>query len=99
MHCEFFATNFSQCGSTEIAEDSYYAFAEEKFKDNNQQLPTEAFHVAYTQLHGHTWYVQMLLNRLYESNELVAKELVLDQNNIYEVYDRFFGIWLRNCKS
>jgi AAA+ ATPase superfamily predicted ATPase len=156
----------------EIAEDSYYAFAEEKFKDNNQQLTTEAFHVAYTQLHGHTWYVQMLLNRLYESNEhvitpaitnqtieeitleneatyqtflrlitpqqgqllraiacegsvkevlgkkflmeyqlgasstvrsairtLVAKELVLDQNNIYEVYDRFFGIWLRNSRS
>ena len=25
---------------------------------------------------------------------LVDKELVLDQNDVYEVYDRFFGIWL-----
>ena len=26
---------------------------------------------------------------------LVEKELLLDQNNHYEVYDRFFGIWLK----
>ena len=25
---------------------------------------------------------------------LVDKELLLDQNDSYEVYDRFFGIWL-----
>ena len=30
---------------------------------------------------------------------LVGKELVLDQNNTYEVYDRFFGIWLKNGKG
>lgn len=26
---------------------------------------------------------------------LVEKELLLDQNAHYEVYDRFFGIWLK----
>ena len=26
---------------------------------------------------------------------LVEKELLLDQNSHYEVYDRFFGIWLK----
>ena len=156
----------------EIVEDSYYAFAEDKFKEHGQQLPPDTFHVVYTLLHGHTWYVQMVLNRLYESNEkvitpsitsqtieeitleneatyqtflrlitpqqgqllraiacegtikevlgknflmkyqlgasstvrsaiktLVGKELVLDQNNTYEVYDRFFGIWLKNGKD
>ena len=152
----------------EIAENSYYAFAQEKFMDNDQQLSPDGFHEVYTLLHGHTWYVQMVLNRLYESNEreitpaivkhtieeitleneatyqtflrlvtpqqgqllraiacddsvrevlgknflmkhqlgasstvrsaiktLVGKELVLDQGGSYEIYDRFFGIWLK----
>lgn len=151
----------------EIGEEPYYAFAEAKFRANGQELTTDAFHTAYTLLHGHTWYLQMTLNRLYENHDavitpalvsqtiraitqeseatyqtflrlitpfqrrllraiacegsvrevlgkaflmkydlgtpstirsavksLVDKELILDQNNTYEVYDRFFAIWL-----
>ena len=151
----------------EIAEESYYSFAMDKFKGHGQQLTEDGFHTVYTLLHGHTWYVQMVLNRLYESYDpvitpaivsqtiqviteeseatyqtflrlitpfqrrllraiasegsvkevlgkdflmkyhlgapstvrsavksLIDKELLLDQNDSYEVYDRFFGIWL-----
>ncbi len=152
----------------EIDEAAYFAFAEAKFKSHGQRLAVETFHEAYTMVRGHTWYVQMVLNRLYESNDklitttvvqdtihsivqegeatyqtflrlvtpfqgrllraiacegtarellgkkfiekyrlgaastvrsaiksLVDKELIIDlDNNAYEVYDRFFGIWL-----
>lgn len=151
----------------EITENAYYTFAENKFKAHAQQLTEDCFHTIYSLLHGHTWYVQMVLNRLYEDHwpvitleiisqtiqiitqeneatyqtfmrlitpfqgrllraiacegsvkevlgknflmkynlgaastvrssikSLVDKELVLDQNDVYEVYDRFFGIWL-----
>lgn len=36
---------------------------------HHQQLPTDVFGYLYQTLAGHTWYVQMLLNRLYESGE------------------------------
>lgn len=151
----------------EIPEQAYYQFAEEKMAAHNQQLPAEVFSYLYERLSGHTWYIQMLLNRMYESavplfsidmvnqtineilneNEatlqtflrlitpvqakllkaiaqertarkilgqtfiqkyhlgasstvksgiksLVEKEMVLDNLGSYEVYDRFFGLWL-----
>lgn len=151
-----------------INEAAYYEFAHKKLEQNGQILNSTAFNHLYSSLFGHTWYVQMILNRLFETaqkniteefidatianviaeNEatyqtfvrlitpaqrkllravasegtakeitgknfvakyqlgaistirlsakiLVEKELLLDQNNHYEVYDRFFGIWLK----
>ena len=152
----------------EIQETSYYQFAKEKLEAHHQQLPTDVFGHLYQTLAGHTWYVQMAFNRLYESgvpsismaiadnvltgivdeNEatfqtfmrlvtpaqakllraiaregsvqqalsqsfisqyglgatstvrsairaLVEKELVLDNQGTYQVYDRFFALWLK----
>ena len=152
----------------EIQEQSYYEFAKKKLEAHHQQLPTDVFGYLYQTLAGHTWYVQMLLNRLYESREpsismavinkvltgiideneatfqtfmrlvtpaqekllraiaregsvqqalgqtfisqhglgatstvrsaiktLVEKELVLDIQGAYQVYDRFFSLWLK----
>ena len=152
----------------EIQETSYYQFAKEKLEAHRQQIESEAFAYIYRKLEGHTWYVQMLLNRLYESGEssitkniidkavteivdeneatfqtfmrlitpvqakllraiaqegsvlqamshsfinqynlgatstirsaiktLVDKELVLDSQGAYQVYDRFFALWLK----
>ena len=135
---------------------------------NRQQLNADVFGYLYQKLAGHTWYVQMLLNRLYESGEtlismdivdkvlsgivdeneatfqtfmrlvtpaqakllraiamegsvqqalsqsfirqyhlgatstvrsaikkLVEKELVLDSQGAYQIYDRFFALWLK----
>lgn len=153
----------------EINCDSYYAFAKDKFEHQGRTISQQTFEYIYNKLYGHTWYIQMLLNRLYETgykdittenvddlllkitneNEatyqtflrlitpgqakllkaiakegsvtellnqafiakhslgatssvksaakvLVDKELLLDDNNSYQVYDRFFGIWLKN---
>lgn len=153
----------------EINCDSYYMFAKTKFEHKDCVISQKAFEYIYNRLYGHTWYIQMLLNRLYEGdynevtqenvddlllkiteeNEatyqtflrlitpgqakvlkaiaregsvtellnqtfiakhhlgatssvksaakvLVDKELLLDSDNSYQVYDRFFGIWLKN---
>ena len=152
----------------EIQEQSYYEFAKEKLSGHGQTLNTDAFGYLYEKLAGHTWYVQVLLNCLYESGEplitldviddtlnrvvdeneatfqtfmrlvtsnqakllraiakeksvqqalgqsfiskhhlgatssirsalktLVEKELVLDAQGAYQVYDRFFALWLQ----
>ena len=152
----------------EIEEQSYYEFAKKKLEVHHQELTTDVFGHIYQTLAGHTWYVQMLLNRLYETgvpsitttvvdqtlsgivdeNEatfqtfmrlvtpvqakllravarersvqqalsqsfiskyhlgatstvrsaiktLVEKELVLDTQGAYQVYDRFFALWLQ----
>ena len=152
----------------EIQEESYYEFAKEKLSDHGQQLNADAFGYLYQKLAGHTWYVQVLLNCLYESGErlisldviddtltrivdeneatfqtfmrlvtpsqakllkaianeksvqqvlaqsfisrhhlgatssirsalkaLMEKELVLDAQGNYQVYDRFFALWLQ----
>lgn len=151
----------------EIQESSYYQFAKEKLEAHHQQIPTDVFNDLYQRLAGHTWYVQMVMNRLYESGQkqitkplvnkvlneiideneatfqtfmrlitpaqarllkaiakegtvqqalgssfiskhqlgatstirsaiqsLVEKELVLDCQGGYQVYDRFFSLWL-----
>ena len=152
----------------EIEEASYYEFAKKNLDAHHQQLSAEAFGDMYQKLTGHTWYVQMLLNRLYENGEplitmdvidktlagivdeneatfqtfmrlvtpaqakllkaiakegsvqqalshsfinqyhlgatstvrsaiktLVEKELVLDVQGAYQIYDRFFALWLK----
>lgn len=151
----------------EIQESSYYQFAKEKLEAHHQQIPTDVFNDLYQWLAGHTWYIQMVMNRLYESGQkqitkplvnkvlneiideneatfqtfmrlitpaqarllkaiakegtvqqalgssfiskhqlgatstirsaiqsLVEKELVLDCQGGYQVYDRFFSLWL-----
>lgn len=152
----------------EIPKSSYSQFAMIKMKAHKQQMDADTFGYLYDKLAGHTWYVQVVLNRLYESsmspitttlvdevlnsivdeNEatfqtflrlitpiqaklfkaiasegtaheilgqtfvkkhqlgavstirsavkgLVEKELVLDFQGFYQVYDRFFALWLK----
>ena len=152
----------------EIEEQAYCNFATAKLAAHRQQLNADVFGYLYQELAGHTWYVQMLLNRLYDSGEklisrevvdkvltgivdeneatfqtfmrlvtpiqakllraiaregtvqqalgqsfisryhlgatstirsalnaLVEKELVLDVQGAYRVYDRFFALWLK----
>ena len=151
----------------EIQESSYYQFATEKLEAHHQQIPTDVFNDLYQRLAGHTWYIQMVMKRLYESGQkqitkplvnkvlneiideneatfqtfmrlitpaqarllkaiakegtvqqalgssfiskhqlgatstirsaiqsLVEKELILDCQGGYQVYDRFFSLWL-----
>lgn len=150
----------------EIPCGSYFSFARAKLNAHKQEIDEQTFRFLYDKLCGHTWYVQTLLNRLYETGEdvsvdlvnsvldeiiseneatyqtflrlvtpgqgkllkavasegkvagllnqsfmgkhhlgaassvrsaarvLVDKELLLDEGGCYQVYDRFFGLWL-----
>lgn len=56
----------------EIGEESYYRFARNFFELRGQELDKSVFHWIYTRFEGHTWYMQAMLNRLYERNESVV---------------------------
>ena len=61
----------------EIEEQAYCNFATAKLAAHRQQLNADVFGYLYQELAGHTWYVQMLLNRLYDSGEkLISREVV-----------------------
>ena len=61
----------------EIQESSYYQFAKEKLEAHHQQIPTDVFNDLYQLLAGHTWYIQMVMNRLYENGQKqITKSLV-----------------------
>lgn len=150
-----------------IAPAAYEAFVQARLADAGRRLLPGVFGGLYKRLSGHTWYVQMTLNRLYETGAtditadavdrvladiveenaptyhtflrlvtpaqgrllravaregtvreilgkafvaahqlgaastvksaakvLVDKELLLQTDDAYQVYDRFFGIWL-----
>lgn len=152
----------------EIPETAYLAFAQRHFERHGQTISETFFHEIYTMLYGHTWYIQCMLNRLYQlgvrhidrqallaatesimaeyketfriycklltSNQLALikaiaqegkvkevngrsflekyqpgaastvrnavsvlldKELIMEDEGGYSVYDRFFGLWLR----
>lgn len=56
----------------EINEESYYAFASSFFREKGEEIGKEVFHWMYRRFEGHTWYMQALLNRLYESDRSVV---------------------------
>lgn len=49
-----------------IDQNTYFQFANAHFKKNKFTLSEECFQIIYSQFGGHTWYVQVILNRLYE---------------------------------
>ena len=46
--------------------DQYFQFANAHFQKNSFSITGECFETLYSQFEGHTWYVQAVLNRLYE---------------------------------
>lgn len=76
-----------------IEEEAYYTFAASKMEQHGQQLDKDAFHNAYHRLFAHTWYLQMLLNRLYETEirqidkigtDMVLKEIVAENEASFQ---------------
>jgi DNA-binding MarR family transcriptional regulator len=68
---------------TAIDADAYYSFAKAFFEESDSTLQRETFDVLYRRFEGHTWYVQTILNRLYERKQnipdmQVVKQLILD---------------------
>lgn len=54
-----------------LNENTYYEFANGFFEDKGGNLNRELFHELYTTFDGYTWYVQLVLNRLYENYKKV----------------------------
>lgn len=46
--------------------DEYYQFAKSKMETNGIVLGRDAFEKIYNQFCGHTWYIQYMLNKIYE---------------------------------
>ena len=65
-----------------LPEQEYYGFARRFFEKRKGSLSEEVFHEVYARFDGHTWYIQFILNRLYEAYKKVettaqANEVIL----------------------
>lgn len=60
-----------------IDENAYFAFAKKFFSGQGRRLPEETFHLLYQRYDGHTWYLQKVLNKLYEKKEETLDERVV----------------------
>lgn len=69
-----------------IDKDKYYDFANNFFKAKKGEITKEVFDHAYGLIEGQTWYLQTILNRLYESNTVVNDKKQVDEaiENILE---------------
>ena len=54
-----------------LKEDTYYDFAKKFFEAKKGSLNQEVFHDIYQRFDGYTWYLQAILNRLYEQGKKV----------------------------
>lgn len=55
-----------------LGETVYYDFCRKFFQEKGGDLSNEVFNEAYRRYDGHTWYIQCLMNRLYESEKNVS---------------------------
>lgn len=61
---------------SQINNEIYYKFAQSFFEKRNRTLPKDVFMDLYEKFDGYTWYLQLVLNRLYSVNEDITKEKV-----------------------
>lgn len=60
-----------------VNQHQYYQFAASHFKKAGLTLSVESFNTIYTLFEGHTWYVQAMLNRLYEYKENIDNQEIV----------------------
>lgn len=88
-----------------LQEETYYDFASKWFEEKKGSLSREVFQQLYNLFDGYTWYLQSVLNRLYESERHVAdyqqvREAILsilkDKSSQYEMVMTFLTDNQRN---
>lgn len=57
-----------------LHEETYYDFASKFFEAKKGLLNKELFHSIYRRFDGYTWYIQAILNRLYEVDKKVEED-------------------------
>ena len=55
-------------GLKPLDSDVYYDFCLQFFKEKGGDIEKEIFEYLYNMFEGHTWYIQCIMNRLYEAN-------------------------------
>jgi hypothetical protein len=85
----------------EIPEDAYFDFVQRHFERHKQIMPQETFHKLYTTVCGHTWYIQCVLNRLYQYGirQIDNQVLISTINNILTEYKESFRIYCKLLTS
>ncbi|MBO6029683.1 MAG: ATP-binding protein [Bacteroidales bacterium] len=63
-----------------IDKDAYYDFAAAFFKAQGRALPKEVFQQIYDLYEGYTWYIQMVLNRLYAKADRPLDEALVQES-------------------
>ena len=74
-----------------IGREAYYEFARAFFEKRKLKLPQAAFDSIYQRFDGYTWYIQVLLNRLYAENRDVDPAAVGDMTKqVVEEYTYYY---------
>ncbi len=82
--------------------DEYYQFAKSKMETNGIVLSRDAFEKIYNQFCGHTWYIQYMLNKIYEfrpknvTQEVINECIVDIVESNKEDYQRSFILLTSN---
>lgn len=69
-----------------VSRDMYFLFAAEHFNKANITLSKTSFDTLYTLFEGHTWYMQAMLNRLYEYRRNIDDDTILFEA-LYELIE------------
>ncbi|MCD8387248.1 MAG: ATP-binding protein [Bacteroidales bacterium] len=62
-----------------IDQKKYYQFAAAHLKSKGITMPEEVFSKIYSSLYGHTWYIQRVLNKIYEIGQSPVSEANVDE--------------------
>jgi AAA+ ATPase superfamily predicted ATPase len=79
----------------EIDKKEYQKFAVKLFAKANKIIHSDIFDMIYDRVNGHTWYVQMMLNRLFSlacneydisTAEMTLNEIIMENEATYQTY-------------
>lgn len=78
----------------EIPIDTYRQFAQDLFQKQGKQLDAAVFDYIYTKMWGHTWYIQVLLNQLFDLDnpaskvdvEMLLSKIIKEEESVYKTY-------------
>ena len=73
----FQSTQMIHLGS--LDESKYLKFSNDFFGARDHEISAELFHELYDMMHGVTWYVHAVLNRLYQENGTPITQKLIDQ--------------------
>jgi len=90
-----FYQSTQKIGLKEIPVETYRKFAIQLFRKYKKTLDAATFDYIYSELSGHTWYVQLILNKLFALNknhcsvqdvEILINEILEEENATFKTY-------------